>query len=190
MEAYNDDESHASAVHFSNHTHSHIHYHYSVTVTAASAALINKPTFRVYTKANPGFCLTIRDGNLVVAKSDPNNKDQYWYRVDDYNSLVKDKDGSPAFSLVNKVTGLAIKHSTGVNHPVRLVPYRPLSLDQSILWTESMRCFDGFKAFRLVNNTNINLDIFGHGKVEDGTAIIMSRWKDCDRQKWAFCAAE
>lgn len=32
--------------------------------------------------------------------------------------MVNDAEGFPAFSLVNKVTGDAIKHSIGASHPV------------------------------------------------------------------------
>jgi hypothetical protein len=31
---------------------------------------------------------------------------------------VKDEEGMPAFALVNKGTGLAVKHSIGQSHPV------------------------------------------------------------------------
>jgi hypothetical protein len=31
---------------------------------------------------------------------------------------VKDEEGHPAFALVNRATGLAVKHSLGQSHPV------------------------------------------------------------------------
>jgi hypothetical protein len=33
-------------------------------------------------------------------------------------TAMKDEEGNPVFSLVNKATGLAIKHSLGPYHPV------------------------------------------------------------------------
>jgi hypothetical protein len=36
---------------------------------------------------------------------------------------VKDKEGHPAFALVNKVTGEAIKHSIAATHPVRYISF-------------------------------------------------------------------
>jgi hypothetical protein len=33
---------------------------------------------------------------------------------------IKDEEGYPAFALVNKVTGEAIKHSLGQSHPVHI----------------------------------------------------------------------
>ena len=38
-----------------------------------------------------------------------------------HSTRIKDEEGYPAFALVNKVTGEAIKHSLGQSHPVRTV---------------------------------------------------------------------
>lgn len=35
-----------------------------------------------------------------------------------YSNDIKDEEGYPAFALVNKATGQAIKHSLGQSHPV------------------------------------------------------------------------
>ena len=37
-----------------------------------------------------------------------------------HSTSIKDEEGYPAFALVNKVTGEAIKHSLGQGHPVRM----------------------------------------------------------------------
>jgi hypothetical protein len=37
-----------------------------------------------------------------------------------YSTKVKDEEGYPAISLVNKATGEALKHSLGQSHPVSL----------------------------------------------------------------------
>ncbi|MCI51363.1 hydroxyproline-rich glycoprotein family protein, partial [Trifolium medium] len=42
---------------------------------------------------------------------------QHWYKDEKWSTRVKDKDGYPAFALVNKVTGEAIKHSIAATHP-------------------------------------------------------------------------
>jgi hypothetical protein len=44
---------------------------------------------------------------------------QHWYKDMRHSTKVKDEEGHPAFALVNKATGLAIKHSLGQSHPVR-----------------------------------------------------------------------
>ncbi|KAL3573720.1 hypothetical protein D5086_024333 [Populus alba] len=42
-----------------------------------------------------------------------------WYKDEKYSTRVKDSEGCPAFALVNKATGQAMKHSIGEAHPVR-----------------------------------------------------------------------
>lgn len=44
---------------------------------------------------------------------------QHWYKDEKYSTRVKDAEGCPAFSLINKATGEALKHSIGSSHPVR-----------------------------------------------------------------------
>jgi hypothetical protein len=52
-----------------------------------------------------------------------------------WSTNIKDEEGYPAFALVNKATGEAIKHSLGQSHPVRNTKhfhlYLALSLPQS-----------------------------------------------------------
>jgi hypothetical protein len=43
---------------------------------------------------------------------------QVWYKDMSYGAGIKDEAGSPAFALVNKSTGDALKHSFGYSHPV------------------------------------------------------------------------
>lgn len=43
---------------------------------------------------------------------------QHWIKDMKYSNQIKDEEGYPAFALVNKVTGEAIKHSLGESHPV------------------------------------------------------------------------
>ncbi|KAL2321991.1 hypothetical protein Fmac_026370 [Flemingia macrophylla] len=71
----------------------------------------NKPTVRVFTKADPNFSLTIRRGEVILAPFDPTNEYQF-------RTTVKDEEGCPAFSLINKGTGEALKHSIGATHLV------------------------------------------------------------------------
>lgn len=44
---------------------------------------------------------------------------QHWYKDEKYSTRVKDAEGHPCFSLVNKATGEAVKHSVGATQPVR-----------------------------------------------------------------------
>ncbi|RDY02174.1 Ricin B-like lectin EULS3, partial [Mucuna pruriens] len=147
-----------------------------------------KPTVRVFTKADPNFSLTIRHGQVILAPSDPANDYQHWYKDEKYSTRVKDGEGCPAFSLVNKATGEALKHSIGASHPVRLIPYNPDYLDESILWTESRDLGDGHRAIRMVNNVHLNVDAFhgdkNSGGVRDGTTIVLWDWNKGDNQRW------
>uniref|UniRef100_A0A453AN52 Uncharacterized protein n=1 Tax=Aegilops tauschii subsp. strangulata TaxID=200361 RepID=A0A453AN52_AEGTS len=55
-----------------------------------------------------------------------------WYKDMRHSTRVSDAEGHPAFALVNKATGLAVKHSLGQSHPVKLIPYNPEYLDESL----------------------------------------------------------
>lgn len=73
---------------------------------------------RVFTQTNPNFWLAIRDGSVVLAYMNPSDKFQQWV-MDETYSTVKDEDGRPSFSLVNKATSQALKHGLGETQPVR-----------------------------------------------------------------------
>lgn len=45
---------------------------------------------------------------------------QHWVKDEKYSTEVKDQNGFPSFSLVNKATGQIMKHSVGATHPVCL----------------------------------------------------------------------
>ncbi|KAM7269231.1 hypothetical protein ACFE04_024728 [Oxalis oulophora] len=150
--------------------------------------LHNRPTYRVYCKANPDFHLTIRDGQVVLARSDPSDHFQDWFKDEKFSTKVKDEEGSPCFSLVNKATGQSMKHSVGAGHPVHLVSYNPDTLDESVLWTMSKDFGDGYRTMRMVNNVHLNVDAFHgdkkSGGVHDGTTIVLWKWNKGDNQLW------
>ncbi|XP_047171905.1 ricin B-like lectin R40G3 [Vigna umbellata] len=181
-------ESHHHTPHFSSHNSPSS----TTTVThvghQTNTGLRSKPTVRVVTKAAPDFSLTIRHGQVILAPSDPSNEYQHWYKDEKYSTRVKDAEGCPAFSLVNKATGEALKHSIGSSHPVRLIAYNPDYLDESILWTESRDLGDGHRAIRMVNNIHLNVDAFHgdkkSGGVHDGTTIVLWDWNKGDNQQW------
>jgi hypothetical protein len=53
-----------------------------------------------------------------------------------WSTRVKDEEGYPAFALVNKATGEAIKHSIGKSHAVRM-HHRTSALVQYSLQTKN-----------------------------------------------------
>ncbi|CAI9769150.1 unnamed protein product [Fraxinus pennsylvanica] len=90
---------------------SHQHSHHSSEVA-------NKPSVRVYSKAETNYSLTIRDGKVILAPSNPSDPFQHWVKDDKYSTRVKDEQGFPSFALIKKATGQAMKHSIGATHPV------------------------------------------------------------------------
>ncbi|MCL7047400.1 hypothetical protein MKW94_024065, partial [Papaver nudicaule] len=148
----------------------------------------NKRTVRIYSKADPDYSLTIRAGEVVLARSNENDEHQHWIKDEQFSTRVKDEKGMPSFALVNKATGQAIKHSIAATNPVRLVPYNPDYLDESILWTESKDLGDGYKALRMVSNIHLNIDAFKgdkkDGGVHDGTIVVLWEWKYGVNQLW------
>ncbi|KAM0038498.1 putative ricin B-like lectin [Helianthus debilis subsp. tardiflorus] len=148
----------------------------------------NKPTVRVYCKAKTDYALTIRDGQVILAPSDPSDPHQHWIKDLKFSTRVKDEEGYPSFALVNKATGQAMKHSVGATYPVQLTEYNPDKLDESVLWTESKDLGDGYRAVRMVNNIRLNVDAFNgdknHGGVRDGTKIVLWEWKKDGNQRW------
>lgn len=76
------------------------------------------PFVRVYSKANEHYSLSIRHGHVVLAPTNTCDDSQLWVKVDKYSNSVRDQTGLPSFALVNKATGLAIRHSFGSQHPV------------------------------------------------------------------------
>uniref|UniRef100_A0A1D1Y9T0 Protein ssh4 n=1 Tax=Anthurium amnicola TaxID=1678845 RepID=A0A1D1Y9T0_9ARAE len=155
---------------------------------SSGGAPANKGTVRVFSKAEENYSLSIRDGKVVLARTDPNDEYQHWIKDEKFSTKVKDEEGLPCFALVNKVTGEAIKHSAGATHPVRLVHYKPDYLDESILWTESHDTGEGFRCIRMVNNIRLNFDALNgdkdHGGVRDGTIIVLWEWMKGENQRW------
>uniref|UniRef100_A0A0E0QCV5 Ricin B lectin domain-containing protein n=2 Tax=Oryza rufipogon TaxID=4529 RepID=A0A0E0QCV5_ORYRU len=147
-----------------------------------------QPTVKVYCRANPNYAMTARNGAVVLAPANPKDEYQHWIKDMRWSTSIKDEEGYPAFALVNKATGQAIKHSLGQSHPVRLVPYNPEVMDESVLWTESRDVGNGFRCIRMVNNIYLNFDAFHgdkyHGGVRDGTDIVLWKWCEGDNQRW------
>ncbi|EMS66642.1 hypothetical protein TRIUR3_14708 [Triticum urartu] len=144
--------------------------------------------FKIYCRASEDYCLAVRDGEVVLAPVNPKDETQHWLKDMRFSTTVKDEEGMPAFALVNKATGLAVKHSIGQSHPVKLVPFNPAYEDASVLWTESKDMGKGFRCIRMVNNTRLGFDALNgdkdHGGVHDGTTVVLWEWCKGDNQCW------
>ncbi|RLN15925.1 uncharacterized protein C2845_PM02G27370 [Panicum miliaceum] len=135
-------------------------------------------TFRIHCRASDDLGLAIVGGEPVLTKA--NGRDD---RQDlTYGAGVTDEAGSPAFALVNKATGEALKHSLGHGHPVRAVRLHLAGyVDESVLWAESEEDLgDGFRRVHMLNNMDYIFDaeeaiIPDLGGARDGTRLILFR---------------
>ncbi|KAL6629081.1 hypothetical protein ACP70R_028846 [Stipagrostis hirtigluma subsp. patula] len=145
-------------------------------------------TFKILCRAG-GRCLAVRDGNVVLAPSNPGDEHQLWSKDVRFSRIVKDEEGNPAFSLVNKATGLAIKHSLGHGHPVRLARFMPGEdyPDESVLWTESCDVCRDFGRIRMLYNVDLNLDASPDGS----TAVLSdSELAGVESQTWIMIRSD
>ncbi|KAG8048716.1 hypothetical protein GUJ93_ZPchr0009g1010 [Zizania palustris] len=74
-------------------------------------------------------------------------------------------------------------------YQVRLVPYNPDFMDESIMWSGTKRDWgDGFNCIRMINNINSVLTTPSDDprKINDGVQLILSEWKEAENQLWRF----
>ncbi|CAL4933601.1 unnamed protein product [Urochloa decumbens] len=151
-----------------------------------------KHTFRIYCKADEGFSVTVRDDTVCLAPTDPLDEHQHWVKDTRYEEIIKDEDGYAAFAIINKATGDAMKKSDEAREgPVKLVPYDPHYLDESVLWSKSGDMTEDFHYIRMVDEIYLNLNICDeghhdkhHSGVQDGTKVVLSNWCKGDNQYW------
>lgn len=83
---------------------------------------------------------------------------------------------------------LGLAYNACVHLQVKLVPYNPEYMDESVMWTESKDVGKGFRCIRMVNNIHLNFDAFNgdkdHGGVHDGTTVVLWEWCKGDNQRW------
>ncbi|XP_038678494.1 ricin B-like lectin R40C1 [Tripterygium wilfordii] len=144
-------------------------------------------TFRIITIAAPTLSMSIRNGNVLLATTNPNDPNQEWYKDEKYAQGTTDQYRN-AFALVNKGTGQAMKHATGHAQPVELVPFNPNStLDESLLWTKGVDGAEVNSPIWMLNNLELALDAeAANTKPLDGTLIKMWKWNGGVNQLWSF----
>ncbi|KAH9288178.1 hypothetical protein KI387_032295, partial [Taxus chinensis] len=146
-------------------------------------------TVGIYCKANPEYYLTAREyDDVVLAPRDESNPHQQWIMDAFWGIKVKDEAGFPAFALVNKATCQALRHGIEEHEKVHTCPYSKEELNEAVLWTQSDDVGNGYKCIRPVDNTNLNLDA-NHGDqesggIQEGTDLILFKWKKQENQKW------
>jgi hypothetical protein len=143
---------------------------------------------KIYCEANPEYYLTAKEDSVVLAPGDESNPYQQWIIDGTWGIRVKDSAGFPAFALINKATRQALRHGKEEKEKVHTCPYSKDELNEVVLWTQSDDVGNGYKCIRPVDNTDLNLDA-NHGDpesggIQDGTDLILFKWKKQDNQKW------
>ncbi|KAL8129593.1 hypothetical protein V2J09_018748, partial [Rumex salicifolius] len=183
-----EEERHHFRPHMPNFIESHIHSHGHQSEGGSGLDLSSKPSVKIYCKSETNHMLAIREGKVILARSDPSDLTQHWVKDEKFSTKVKDQDGFPSFALVNKATGQALKHSVGATHPVQLIAYNPDVLDESILWTIGKDLGSSYRYIRMVNNTQLVFDALDgdkkHGGVHDGTTVVLWSPGKGDNQRW------
>ncbi|XP_058098822.1 ricin B-like lectin EULS3 [Magnolia sinica] len=142
-------------------------------------------TLRIFSKANTGYSLTVRDGMVVMAESDKTDPRQHWIKDETYSTRMQKATGLYAFSLINKATNLALKHPISAKLPVQLSSHNLCVLDESILWMNNVSAGDGFTYIRMINNNNLNMDAFvGAGTIVDNTVVGLWEPNNAPNQMW------
>ncbi|KAE8813796.1 hypothetical protein D1007_08986 [Hordeum vulgare] len=150
-------------------------------------------TFRIHCRASDDLSLSLVDGQVVLAAADPSDERQLWRKDVMYAGGVNDEAGNPAFALVNKATGDALKHSLGHNLPVRAIRFNPGYVDESVLLAETGDVGGGFRIIHMVNNMDYIFDaekaIPQYGGARDSTRLILFRWNRGLNQLWRIVHA-
>uniref|UniRef100_A0A0C9S4Z6 TSA: Wollemia nobilis Ref_Wollemi_Transcript_22057_846 transcribed RNA sequence n=1 Tax=Wollemia nobilis TaxID=56998 RepID=A0A0C9S4Z6_9CONI len=143
---------------------------------------------RVCCKANPDYALGVRDGKVMLVYYNPSDPTQQWVKDETWSNRVRDEVGHPAFCLVNKATGQALRHAPAACREVLLSEYEAGSFDESVMWSESEDMGYGYRTVRMANNIGLNLDAFQadrkHGGVREGTHAVLWKWNKQENQLW------
>ena len=73
---------------------------------------------KIFSKADKTFSLGVRNDTPVMVPADSNDPTQFWVKDLSYGERTKDNYGCPAFVLINKATGKALKHGKEKGHQV------------------------------------------------------------------------
>ncbi|KAJ4762089.1 Ricin B-like lectin R40G3 [Rhynchospora pubera] len=169
-------------------TGTHISERWKFSAYNANDQQVISQTVAISCRSKEGFNLTIRNDTVMLAPADPTkDKNQVWVKEISYAKQVKDQDGNPAFALVNKATGKAIKHGFGAGYEVKLGPFDRNNLDPSLLRTESEK-EAGFREIRMQSNTSAVFHAFYVSKQDSDKALLYTQRPktDSNDQRWKY----
>lgn len=146
-------------------------------------------TVKIYCEADPDYHLANINGHVAMAPANESDPSQQWIMDTSWSVKVKDEAGFPAFALINRATGQALRHGRAESERVTLGPYHPDDLNEAVLFTQSADVGKGYQCIRPVNNIHLNLDAMveddkHHGGLREGAEIVLSKWNKKESQKW------
>jgi len=149
---------------------------------------------RLHCKADPNFSLAVVPGQGPVMKpTDPRDDYQVWYKDERLGTRVKDETGATSFSLINKVTGEALRHAPEDLKQCLLAHYNENAMDETLWWSMSEDMGLGYRCVRMATKITRNLDVLRgdkkSGGVKDGSPVITFAWKKQDNQIWKMIPA-
>ncbi|KAH9288180.1 hypothetical protein KI387_032297, partial [Taxus chinensis] len=152
-------------------------------------ASVQGDTVKIYCEANPDYHLANINGHVVMVPDNESDPNQQWIMDTSWGVKIQDKAGFPAFALVNKATGQALRHGHAESEKIALVPYHSDDLNEAVLFTQSADVGKGYQCIRPVNNIDLNLDAVvegdkHHPSLREGAEIVLSKWNKKESQKW------
>ncbi|KAK9667045.1 hypothetical protein RND81_14G228600 [Saponaria officinalis] len=132
------------------------------------------PDYKLYCKRQGqggDYCVSVRDGKLVLARPEDNDITQVWH-TDNYDN---------GFVLINKASGKPVQHSK-VGVQLKLVD-KPHDVDQSVLWTNSEDVGDGYTFIRTKSDVNLVMDAWT-GHIYNGTLVSIYRNVGSNNEHW------
>ncbi|KAJ7526979.1 hypothetical protein O6H91_16G030200 [Diphasiastrum complanatum] len=162
----------------------------AISPTIYPPVAIEEELVRVFCKAAPEFYLTgYEDGTVAMAPINVSDPRQKWVKDKSWGSKLEDAAGFPAFALINKATGRALRHGHSECDQVDSIHFKQNEFEDDILWSTSQDFGQRYRTIRMYNNIALNLDIDHRAKklgdIKQGTRLILYRWlKDRDHQYW------
>ncbi|KAK3136554.1 hypothetical protein QOZ80_5BG0438350 [Eleusine coracana subsp. coracana] len=136
----------------------------------------DRQVVQIFCKGNDKLNVAIRDGKLVLAPANDDDKTQLWYKDYRFTGNVTDDEARRPFTLSNVKTG-QVNVNKHIQRPdlnyvsLQLAPYHGGEImNVSMLWTEGQDLGDEFCEVRTVRDIKWTLNgIFGN--VKDGTEV-------------------
>eukprot|EP00252_Welwitschia_mirabilis_P013992 TRINITY_DN3099_c0_g1_i4.p1 TRINITY_DN3099_c0_g1~~TRINITY_DN3099_c0_g1_i4.p1 ORF type:complete len:285 (+),score=-0.51 TRINITY_DN3099_c0_g1_i4:161-1015(+) len=173
----------------------HHHHHHSQAVyppPAVQGPAVQGEIVKIYCEANPDYNLAHCDGDVKMAVANESDPNQQWIMDTSWGVKSKDSAGFPAFALINRATGQAIRHSRTVDEKISLGPYHPDDLNEAVLFTQSADVGNGYQCIRPVYDISLNLDAApdksyhkNHSvNISEGAEVSLTKWTKKESQKW------